>query len=178
MSVRTMPNDHKFGNKWRVGLRPTNAFTSEQAKAMNKVPSEIYNCHQCRNDFEIKPWIARQNKTKSGFRFCSKKCHSSYMSKNKSGENSPHWVGGITTYRGKGWLDARMIAVNRDGGTCQDCGAYIGNSISVHHITPFRLFESAQKANLPENLICLCQSCHMKQERAADYSLQPVCAHT
>lgn len=26
MMTRTMPNDHKFGNKWRAGKKPANAF--------------------------------------------------------------------------------------------------------------------------------------------------------
>ena len=167
MSVRKMPNDHKIGNAWRKGLRPANAFTSEQARTINLVHGETHKCAKCGALFEIKPWLARQNITKSGLRFCSKSCHSAYMAANLSGESSPHWVGGITTYRGKGWSVARAAAVERDGGTCQDCGRHIGRSIPVHHIRPFRLFQTAAEANRLENLVCLCQSCHMKAERAA-----------
>lgn len=165
MANRKMPNEHKFGNQWRKGIRPTNAFTSEQAKAINTVHGEIHECAQCKMQFELKPWIARQNVTKSGRRFCSKSCHSTYMAANFSGENSPQWVGGPTTYRGKGWIKARALAVARDGGKCQDCGKIVGDSISVHHIKPYRFFTSSQHANDLSNLICLCQSCHMKAEQ-------------
>lgn len=174
MSVRDMPNDHKLGNRWRTGLRPTNAFTSEQARMINLIQGESHECTLCGKIFEIKPWIARQNKTKSGNRFCSRDCHSQYMSQNFSGENSPQWVGGITTYRGKGWLRARSAAVERDNGTCRGCGKIVGKSISVHHIVPFRLFDSVEKANALDNLICLCQSCHMRYENIAPHQLQNI----
>jgi predicted HNH restriction endonuclease len=34
----------------------------------------------------------------------------------------------------------------------------------VHHIRPFREFRDSAEANQRENLIGLCQSCHMKTE--------------
>lgn len=168
MANRLMPNDHKFGNNWRAGLRPANAFTSEQAKTINTVQGEMHDCAECLKRFEIKPWIQRQNQSKSGLRFCCKRCHSAYMEREKSGAKSELWVGGITTYRGKGWLEARAIAVDRDKGACQSCGVVIGKSIPVHHIKPFRLFQTALEANHPANLQCLCQPCHMQTERAAE----------
>ena len=164
MSNRSMPNDHKIGNKWREGLRPANAFTSEQAKAINAVEKESFVCAHCGNNFEVVPWIVRQNKTKSGLRFCSKSCHSAHMAINCSGDKSTQWVGGPTTYRGRGWIDARAAAVLRDGGQCQDCGKIVGDSIPVHHIKPYRFFSSPEEANVISNLVCLCQSCHMKAE--------------
>jgi predicted HNH restriction endonuclease len=36
--------------------------------------------------------------------------------------------------------------------------------LPVHHIKPFREFDHPEEANKPENLIGLCQSCHMKRE--------------
>lgn len=168
MSSRSMPNDHKIGNNWRKGKRPANAFTSEQARLMNLVEGELHQCANCSASFRIKPWIARQNTTKSGLRFCSKKCHSEHMASHASGENSHLWVGGITTYRGKGWLAARKAAVKRDDGTCKLCKKVVGDSIPVHHIKPFRQFDSAEAANKLENLVCLCQSCHMKTEIAEE----------
>ena len=166
MQNREMPHEHLIGNKFRKGKRPTNAFTSERAKEINTVQGNIYECEYCGKEFEIKPWLERQNKSKSGNRFCSKECHSNYMSEYMSGENSPLWVGGVTTYRGKGWEKARLKAVKRDKGVCADCCKYIGESIPVHHIVPFRKFDSAKEANHIDNLVCLCQSCHMKREHA------------
>lgn len=166
MAHRKMPNDHKVGNTWRKGLRPSNAFTSDQARTMSLVAGEQHECALCRSRFEIKPWLARQNKTKSGKRFCSKRCHGLYKKIQESGTNAPDYVGGITTYRGKGWPEARAAAVSRDKGVCQECGIAVGASIPVHHIRPYRLFETSEQANAIENLVCLCQSCHMRVERA------------
>lgn len=167
MQTRQMPNEHKLGNQWRKGLRPANAFTPEQARTINLVEGESYTCHNCGKPFKLKPWLVRQNQSKSGLRFCSKACHSEFMARERAGEASPQWVGGITTYRGKGWLIQRARAIERDNGTCQACGKHIGSSIPVHHIRPFRLFQSVEAANALENLVCLCQSCHMKAETEA-----------
>jgi len=167
MSVRKMPNDHKYGNQYRKGLRPTNAFTSEQARQMNKVDSLPFECTNCSKSFELKPWVVRQNPSSSGNRFCSKKCHGLYMKEKQSGKNSPLWVGGNQTYRGRNWKEIRKLAVERDNGTCQDCNTYIGSSIPVHHINPYRNKESVETINQINNLICLCQSCHMKRERVS-----------
>ncbi len=167
-----MSYDFMKGNKFRQGLRPANAFTSDQVREMNRVDDIEFECCECGIKFGIKPWIEKQNKSKWGLRFCSKPCHSAYMKKHFSGENSPQWVGGITTYRGKGWLVARKSAIERDGGKCAKCNRYIGDSIPVHHIIPFRLFIFIEEANHLDNLICLCQSCHMKEERKTDTRLR------
>ena len=165
MQTRVMPSDHKAGNKWRAGLRPANAFTSEQAREMNKRPPVICTCAECGSEFEEKPWIVRQNYSKSGRRFCSRACFITYSGHSLKGEKSPQWVGGITTYRGKGWLEQRALAIKRDRGSCQRCAKVVGASIPVHHIKPFRLFATAAAANDLTNLQCLCQPCHMKVER-------------
>lgn len=165
MANRQMPNDHKAGNQWRRGKRPTNAFTAEQVRELNTVRGRDYTCTQCGTVFELTPWLERQNKSKSGRRFCSKPCHGAYKAEHESGERAASYVGGITTYRGKGWPEARGAAIRRDGGACQHCGVFIGGSIPVHHKRPYRLFASAAEANVPSNLICLCQPCHMREER-------------
>ena len=169
MANRVMRGPDLTGNKLRSGLSPTNKGKPSLTKGKRLVQYGQYECSYCGKLFDIAPWIARQNNTKSGKRFCSKQCHSQYMAENESGANSSLWVGGITTYRGKGWLIARTAAVERNGGICQKCGKVIGKSIPVHHIIPFREFDAKEEANSLENLICLCQSCHMKHEKAADY---------
>lgn len=163
LARRVMRGPSLIGNKLRKGFRPTNAFTSEQVRGKNnpnwKEGAE-YSCEECCRTFIVKPWIVRQNGRP---RFCSRKCFT--QSGTFRGEKSTSWVGGPTTYRGKGWIQARLAAVERDGGLCRDCKKEVGKSIPVHHIIPFRLFESAEEANRIENLICLCQSCHMKREK-------------
>lgn len=171
MATRVMRGPSLVGNKLRLGLSPANKGKSSPQLGKKIVKYKSFKCRACNDVFEVVPWIVRQNKTKSGDRFCSKQCHSVFMAEHKSGENSPHWVGGILTYRGRGWLQARALAVSRDKGTCQRCLKFIGKSISVHHIKPFREFSSKDEANSLDNLICLCQPCHMKVERAYDKNL-------
>lgn len=167
MSVRSMPNDHKIGNQWRKGIPPKNPLTRERSVELNTVRGAEYPCANCGSVFEIKPWLERQNRTRSGRRFCTKACHGDFKVREESGTNSAQWVGGKTTYRGKGWPEAREAAVSRDGGACQHCNVIIGQSIPVHHKRPYRLFATAAEANALDNLLCLCQSCHMREERRA-----------
>lgn len=163
MANRQMSGAHKVGNKYRQGLRPTNAFTSEQVTgALNPKWVEPIRlaCAHCQAQFETKPWLLRQNKSKSGYRFCSDLCRRTFL----RGDKDVRYVGGPVTYRGRGWLAARKVAVERDGGTCRECGKFVGPSISVHHIKPYRDFLTPLDANQPDNLICYCQSCHMRLE--------------
>ncbi len=167
MANRVMRGPSLAGNTLRVGIAPSNKGEPSAMKGRKLVLHESFECAFCKIRFQIAPWLARQNKTVSGKRFCSKSCHSEYRKIYESGKNSPAWVGGPATYRGRGWMTARLIAVNRDGGICQDCGKHIGNSIPVHHVRPFRFFDSSAEANHPDNLLCLCPPCHMKAEKVA-----------
>lgn len=150
------PRPDMIGNKLRSGLRPANAFTSEQKAGKRLVDYVVKTCENCGKTFEVPPWLDRQNPS----RYCSLECKHIHC----RGDNDPRYVGGPKTYRGKGWLEARAKAVARDNGTCQHCGKHVGQSIPVHHIRPFREFADIQTANALDNLICLCQSCHMKEE--------------
>jgi hypothetical protein len=163
MANRKMPDDHKAGNQYRKGLKPANAFTSEQVSGSNNpkwVAPVQMTCAHCSTPFESKPWLIRQNKSHSGYRFCSDLCRRTFM----RGDKDPRFVGGPVTYRGRGWIAARKLAVERDKGTCQECGKHVGASISVHHKRPYRDFSTPAEANHVDNLICYCQSCHIRLE--------------
>lgn len=168
LSVRKMVGQNLTGNKLRLGIPPVNKGKPSPYRGKKVKVYKKFECKHCSKEFEVVPWIERQNKSKSGDRFCTKKCHSDYMAINKAGENSPQWVGGKETYRGKSWSVARKLAVVRDKGVCQKCYKIVGNRISVHHKKPFREFDCHQRANRLTNLICLCQPCHMKVERALE----------
>jgi hypothetical protein len=154
------------GNQLRKGLRPANAFTSERTSGESnpnwKNGIERV-CEHCGASFQQKPWLARQNGVA---RFCGRECFeaSGCFVEGKS----PSYVGGPTTYRGRGWLKARAAVVAEQNGECADCGKCVGASLPVHHIRPFREFATSDEANRRENLIGLCQSCHMRAERQAD----------
>jgi 5-methylcytosine-specific restriction endonuclease McrA len=125
------------------------------------VPALRFTCEQCGLEFERKPWRARGTAN----RFCSRPCLETFRRERESGENAPDWVGGPVTRRGRGWLRIRAQVVTEQGGNCAHCGRHVGKSLPVNHIRPFREFASAAEANQRDNLIGLCQPCHMRAER-------------
>lgn len=162
--IRVFTGAHAIGNKWRVGIPPASKGKPSPSRGRRFVDYVSHVCNDCGSVFERVPWIDKQSKGDKLGKFCNSKCRNNYISKNKSGENSHLYVGGINTYRGRGWKKIRMLVVARDGGECQKCKKFIGDSISVHHIKPYRLFKSKEEANQLANLVCVCQSCHMKEE--------------
>lgn len=153
--VRRPPKNHPSAFKPGQQVGPDNPMY---------VPAQGFICEHCRQPFELKPWQVRHHLRWGGLkiRFCGRKCFSA--SGAFRGEKSTSWVGGSKTYRGRSWIRARLAAVKRDNGTCQFCGKVIGVSIPVHHVRPYRDFDSDVEANAIDNLICACQSCHMKNE--------------
>lgn len=156
---------HAIGNKFRLGLKPANAGRKFPERSGPSSPTWvaplIFTCQYCGNGFTKKPWQVRRAKYKRSV-FCSRRCF--LQSGIFQGERSTSWVGGPNGYRGRNWRTARTRAVERDRGRCLRCRKYIGPSIPVHHRRPFREFASAEEANRLGNLVCLCQSCHMKLE--------------
>ncbi len=74
------------------------------------------------------------------------------------------WQGSPNEY-GPDWDKIRQKVLNRDGNRCQVCGAPgSGRPLHVHHIKPFRSFETREAANQLQNLITLCPSCHRQAE--------------
>lgn len=68
---------------------------------------------------------------------------------------------------GPDWTNLREEVRRRDGYQCQVCGLPETNrSHDVHHITPFRFFQSHLEANRMENLLTLCSKCHRRAETA------------
>lgn len=124
-------------------------------------PPVVLSCAHCGTTFERKPWeLARGN----GLRFCAFVCKTAYWKERVSGENSPHWVGGPKTSRGRGWKAVRRRVAIEQCGYCAHCNKYVGPSLPINHVQPFRDFQTAEEANRRENLLGLCQSCHMKAE--------------
>lgn len=121
-----------------------------------------FTCKQCQTTFYLKPWRANRPTQKN--LFCSATCRSEHRKVALSGPNAPDWVGGPRTYRGRGWTIARQQVVTDQQGCCANCGVHVGPSLPVHHKRPFREFASVEAANQRENLIGLCQSCHMRLE--------------
>lgn len=86
----------------------------------------------------------------------------------RSGERCSWFCGGHKRDRSKKLLDIKAHIIDRDGYKCQMCGITQddalgnGHGLCAHHIVP----SNAGGSDDDENLITLCQSCHMKEEWA------------
>ena len=62
---------------------------------------------------------------------------------------------------GPNWKQIRNDIRARDQFLCKVCGKpELNSEHHVHHKVPFRLFTSAEQANVPGNLVTLCADCH------------------
>jgi len=153
------------GNKLRCGLVPKNAYKKGENEKENHPrwkERNKFTCINCSNEFEKEKWRS-ESKTHTN-QYCSVFCRSEYKKNNLSGENAKDFVGGQQTYRGKNFNKIRLEVIDMQNGHCIYCNAQIGKSLHVHHIKPFRYFDSPEKANCLSNLIGLCNHCHMKVE--------------
>ncbi len=74
---------------------------------------------------------------------------------------------------GPNWQRQRRLALERDGFACRTCGANAADiMLHVHHIRPFREYgyvpgenENYRQANVVDNLVSLCPSCHRLAEQ-------------
>lgn len=119
-------------------------------------------CEVCGTPFRV-------TKRRRG-RFCSSACWGQWLSESgaTTGENNSRWRGGPKVWYGASWPYARRACRHRDK-VCQGCGvssSQTGRALDVHHLIPFRTFGPARhlEANRLENLVALCQVCHMKRE--------------
>jgi 5-methylcytosine-specific restriction endonuclease McrA len=120
-------------------------------------------CDNCSTEFKVHEW-------RHGSRdqlFCSHDCYGEWVSETRVGENHPRWVDGGVVYYGESWSNARQKVRERDGNVCQLCNDdedEIGQKPAVHHIEPVRSFEDPNEAHTMDNMVQVCQPCHMKLE--------------
>ena len=84
----------------------------------------------------------------------------------QSGENSPHWKGGITKWRVRLLQSApykrwREAIFKRDNYTCQLCNKR-GGTLQAHHIVPVRDTKNTLLILDINNGVTLCKDCHTK----------------
>lgn len=102
--------------------------------------------------------------------YCSRECMMNSGLYVRRQDKHYRWRDDITSrpyYRGSNWTTIRKRIRGRDGYQCQICGKTekdIGKRMDVHHIKPYRLFETDIEANVDSNLISLCPSCHHKED--------------
>lgn len=122
------------------------------------------NKYCCRNCY----YVSEQNK--------KPKPHLSEIMKNKKGEKSPTWKGGITPINNKirnslEYKKWRKSVFERDNYTCRFCG-YISIKgkyipIQAHHIKSFSKYPEF-RFDL-DNGITLCKNCHKKTDTYAKH---------
>lgn len=125
-------------------------------------------CAQCNKSF-TRGMSEYNNYNKDGkYVFCSRDCQDANIDYILRGKYHYCYVDGKSVNnRGKGWKKIRKTVRRRDNFTCQECGITqdeLGKELDVHHIIPYREFESSEDANKLDNLISLCPSCHHKAE--------------
>lgn len=128
----------------------------------NLPPPLFKSCEVCGKEFLTKQSHANRR------RCCSRSCSAKLWSKERTGENSPTWLGGHDPYYGPSWQVAKRDARERDR-KCMRCGVtpeVLGRELDVHHVVPFRKFgrDRHLEANDLSNLMCLCFACHLKVE--------------
>lgn len=117
-------------------------------------------CSYCGKELKrINSIVEKQEK-----HYCNKDCMSKHYVGLVCGENHPSWKGGYRgLYYGPNWKEVRQQARERDNHTCQRCGMTeekLGHALPVHHIKPLRECDSWEDANVLDNLITLCPTCH------------------
>ena len=122
------------------------------------------NCIVCNKEIYRNPFLIKRGWNK----FCSKKCHGIWDSKNRCGENCFNWQGGksFEPYGVDFNNNKKELVRSRDNHKCQECGVpemECNNKLSVHHI------DYDKQNNDPINLISLCHSCHMKTNINREY---------
>lgn len=114
-----------------------------------------FECIICGEEFR------RCNNRAEQAKCCSTECGLKYMKELRVGENHHSWNGGGNPYYGENWSQVRKKCLERDGETCQDCGAT--EDLHVHHIRPLRAFDEPEEANNLLNLVTLCRTCHLSK---------------
>ena len=137
---------------------------SESCSYLIKGQSKEFTCDHCGKPSKMP--MSQYSKCKH--HFCDEKCKKADLKHVLRGEESYLYKDGNTCLkRGTGWTIIRRQIRERDNYTCQHCGKTeeeLGKRLDVHHIKPYKEFKTSQEANVEENLVALCSSCHHKFE--------------
>lgn len=72
---------------------------------------------------------------------------------------------------GPTWHERRREALEAADWTCEECGIHYiecnreHGPLHVHHVVPYKEFDSDEEAHRLENLTVLCPPCHWEAER-------------
>jgi 5-methylcytosine-specific restriction endonuclease McrA len=103
--------------------------------------------------------------------YCDSTCKAKHQQRpnpSRSGAACPAYTHGQACL-GSGWVGARRLARDRDEHRCQICGitaTEYGRALSVHHLVPISEFADKSEAHTLDNLVTLCQPCHVRVHHA------------
>lgn len=129
-----------------------------QYAARRALPKNVLSCTciGCGTTFQRNP--SQLNGKRGAGKFCTRACRDRHW----TGEVTPNWQDGSGVYkRGPNWQSTRRRILKRDK-VCQCCGD--GGLLHVHHVIPFRMFDSVDEANDDDNLVALCPPCHRRAD--------------
>lgn len=96
--------------------------------------------------------------------FCDYDCYGKWLSRNRTGQDSAAWRGGIShtdalrkCFSNRSWNKIAEEARDNADRTCEMCGSTSeGKRLDVHHIVPI----VSGGSNHQDNLLALCDACH------------------
>lgn len=142
LQCKTCKNDF-----WKVKRFVTeNNYCSKDCSAIGNRDRETLECKCCKKSFESS--VGRGKNSKSGFRFCSRKCKDE--AQKVSYGLKEMWPDHFGMADGK--RDYRERAIEKYGRKCELCEW--DKTIEVHHI------DGNRENNDLKNLIVLCPNCH------------------
>ncbi len=118
-------------------------------------------CSHCCKKMSIPRWFEKEGLE---LHFCDDRCKRRWRDDHRAEVR----LKGRPEHRGGDWDRIARGIRERDGFRCRSCGVSeesLERQLDVHHVVPFRAFKSADRANNPDNLISLCQSCHKQAEQ-------------
>lgn len=161
------------GSKFRVRQRDrldTNNFCNDdcqgkwQSENLSGENSHAYqgktivvSCDHCGQDVKKNQSQLDENQERY---YCGYQCQANWRKENLNSGSHDY---------GKSWYSQRRAALERANGICEDPNcqrteSQNGNSLEVHHIKPFRIFDDSEKANKLDNLLVLCREHHNEIE--------------
>lgn len=152
-----------------VYIKGSHKYCSHHCQGIGRLKQKIERtCKICNKKLLLLPKRIRKGEGS----FCSYRCMGKWRTFHNIGEKNSNWRGGITPetrqrLNAPEWKETRKKVYKRDGYKCQICGMMsnelkkIKQKIIAHHITPYRITQN----NEIDNLITLCSSCHMREEK-------------
>lgn len=136
---------------------------------LQKLKGTYLQCDMCDKLIYKMPTQLKRNN------FCSYDCDRLYRSSVKSLGSHEKLLKERKKYYGENWRQiTRKVRLEQDH-KCSDCNISeeeYGQKLSVHHIKPFITFNSAEEANIRDNLVGVCEPCHRKRHSGKDHIMK------